>query len=545
MEEFDYIIIGAGSAGCVLANRLTDDGANSVCILEAGPPDWNPFIHIPAGFMRTLVNPKVNWLYEASPSEWTAGRVVAVPRGKTLGGSSSINGHVYNRGQRMDFDSWAQLGNSGWGYSDVLPYFKRCEQKIGEGDELYRGRNGNLKITDLDWRHPLCDAFIKGANSLGIPTNTDYNGASQEGVSYVQRTTHKRLRVSSAKAFLNPAKSRKNLTVYTESQVTRILFEERRAFGVELKKGGPRGQTGKIYARKEIILSGGAINSPQLLQLSGIGSTNLLKELGIPVVHNLPGVGENLRDHYAPRFTARVKNIDTINEKARGAKLWWEVAKYFLGGNSIVNLSPTLVYCFWHSDENVKNKDLQLTFTPASYKEGVQSQLDDQPGFTIASWQQRPESKGFVRAKTANPFEAPEIQPNYLQEEGDRTVLLAGMKLARNLMRTEALKPYFDYEQYPGEGVKTDEELLQVAKERGTTTFHVMGTCRMGPETDPLSVVDESLCVRGIEGLRVIDASIMPNMLSANLNAAVMMIAEKGADMILGKEPLEPILMND
>ncbi|MEC9100282.1 MAG: GMC family oxidoreductase N-terminal domain-containing protein [Pseudomonadota bacterium] len=545
MEEFDYIIIGAGSAGCVLANRLTADGANSVCILEAGPPDWNPFIHIPAGFMRTLVNPKVNWLYEASPSEWTAGRVVAVPRGKTLGGSSSINGHVYNRGQRMDFDSWAQLGNSGWGYSDVLPYFKRCEQKIGEGDELYRGRNGNLKITDLDWRHPLCDAFIKGANSLGIPTNTDYNGASQEGVSYVQRTTHKRLRVSSAKAFLNPAKSRKNLTVYTESQVTRILFEERRAFGVELKKGGPRGQTGKIYARKEIILSGGAINSPQLLQLSGIGSTNLLKELGIPVVHNLPGVGENLRDHYAPRFTARVKNIDTINEKARGPKLWWEVAKYFLGGNSIVNLSPTLVYCFWHSDENVKNKDLQLTFTPASYKEGVQSQLDDQPGFTIASWQQRPESKGFVRAKTANPFEAPEIQPNYLQEEGDRRVLLAGMKLARNLMRTEALKPYFDYEQYPGEGVKTDEELLQVAKERGTTTFHVMGTCRMGPETDPLSVVDESLCVRGIEGLRVIDASIMPNMLSANLNAAVMMIAEKGADMILGKEPLEPILMND
>ena len=545
MEEFDYIIIGAGSAGCVLANRLTDDGANSVCILEAGPPDWNPFIHIPAGFMRTLVNPKVNWLYEASPSEWTAGRVVAVPRGKTLGGSSSINGHVYNRGQRMDFDSWAQLGNSGWGYSDVLPYFKRCEQKIGEGDELYRGRNGNLKITDLDWRHPLCDAFIKGANSLGIPTNTDYNGASQEGVSYVQRTTHKRLRVSSAKAFLNPAKSRKNLTVYTESQVTRILFEERRAFGVELKKGGPRGQTGKIYARKEIILSGGAINSPQLLQLSGIGSTNLLKELGIPVVHNLPGVGENLRDHYAPRFTARVKNIDTINEKARGPKLWWEVAKYFLGGNSIVNLSPTLVYCFWHSDENVKNKDLQLTFTPASYKEGVQSQLDDQPGFTIASWQQRPESNGFVRAKTANPFEAPEIQPNYLQEEGDRTVLLAGMKLARNLMRTEALKPYFDYEQYPGECVKTDEELLQVAKERGTTTFHVMGTCRMGPETDPLSVVDESLCVRGIEGLRVIDASIMPNMLSANLNAAVMMIAEKGADMILGKEPLEPILMND
>ena len=545
MEQFDYIIIGAGSAGCVLANRLTADGRFSVCILEAGPSDWDPFIHIPAGFMKTLVNPKINWLYEATPSEWTGGRVVAVPRGKTLGGSSSINGHVYNRGQRMDFDSWAQLGNSGWGYSDVLPYFKRCEEKIGEGDELYRGKNGNLKITDLEWRHPLCDAFIKGANSIGIPTNTDYNGANQEGVSYVQRTTYKRRRVSSARAFLNPAKSRKNLTVYTNAHVTRILFEARRAIGVELKRGDSSGQTQRISAKREVILSGGAINSPQVLQLSGIGPANLLNDLEIPLVHDLPGVGENLRDHYAPRFTARVKNIDTINEKARGPRLWWEVAKYLLGGNSIVNLSPTLVYCFWHSDENVRNKDLQLTFTPASYKEGVQSELDDQPGFTIASWQQRPDSRGYVRARTSNPFEAPEIQPNYLKEESDRTVLLAGMKLARKLMKTDALKPYFDYEQYPGEKVQSDDELLQVAKERGTTTFHVMGTCRMGPASDPSAVVDDNLCVKGIEGLRVIDASIMPNMLSANLNAAVMMIAEKGSDLILGKTPLEPIVIND
>ena len=240
-----------------------------------------------------------------------------------------------------------------------------------------------------------------------------------------------------------------------------------------------------------------------------------------------------------------MKNIDTINEKAQGPRLWWEVAKYLLGGNSIVNLSPTLVYCFWHSDENVRNKDLQLTFTPASYKEGVQSELDDQPGFTIASWQQRPDSRGYVRARTSNPFEAPEIQPNYLKEESDRTVLLAGMKLARKLMKTDALKPYFDYEQYPGEKVQSDDELLQVAKERGTTTFHVMGTCRMGPASDPSAVVDDNLCVRGIEGLRVIDASIMPNMLSANLNAAVMMIAEKGSDLILGKTPLEPIVIND
>ena len=287
MEQFDYIIIGAGSAGCVLANRLTADGRFSVCVLEAGPSDWDPFIHIPAGFMKTLVNPKINWLYEATPSEWTGGRVVAVPRGKTLGGSSSINGHVYNRGQRMDFDSWAQLGNSGWGYSDVLPYFKRCEEKIGEGDELYRGKSGNLKITDLEWRHPLCDAFIKGANSIGIPTNTDYNGANQEGVSYVQRTTYKRRRVSSARAFLNPAKSRKNLTVYTNAHVTRILFEARRAIGVELKRGNSSGQTQRISAKKEVILSGGAINSPQVLQLSGIGPANLLNDLEIPLVHDL------------------------------------------------------------------------------------------------------------------------------------------------------------------------------------------------------------------------------------------------------------------
>jgi len=545
LPEFDYIIVGAGSAGCVLANRLTADGSNTVCLLEAGPPDWNPFIHIPAGFMKTLIDPKINWLYETNPTEWTGGRVISAPRGKTLGGSSSINGHVYNRGQKMDFDSWAQRGNRGWGYADVLPYFKRCERRIGDGKDLYRGRDGNLTINDLDWKHPLCDAFIKGANSLGIPTNHDYNGVEQEGVSYVQRTTHKGRRISSAKAFLNPAKSRSNLTVLTNSQATKVLLEGKRAVGVAFKKGGANGVLKEVRAGKEVILSGGAVNSPQLLQLSGVGPGHLLRDLGIEVVHDLPGVGENLKDHYAPRFTARAKNIDTINEKARGLKLWAEVAKYFAGRSSIVNLSPTLVYCFWHSNEAVRNHDLQLTFTPASYKEGVQSRLDDQPGFTVASWQQRPESKGFVKVKSVNPFEPPSIQPNYLEEEGDRTVLLAGMKLARRLMRTEPLEPYFDFEQYPGESVQTDDELLQVARERGTTTFHLMGTCRMGPESDKTSVVNDKLQVRGVDCLRVIDASIMPSMLSANLNAGAMMIAEKGSDMVLGKDPLEPIVVPD
>ena len=544
-NNFDYIIIGAGSAGCVLANRLTENGRNSVCVLEAGPRDWNPFIHIPAGFMKTLVNPNINWMYETTATEWTSNRAIAVPRGKTLGGSSSINGHVYNRGQKMDFDTWSQKGNKGWGYADVLPYFKRCEQKIGVGEEIYRGREGNLQINDLDWRDPLCDAFIEGANSIGIPSNADYNGAKQEGVSYVQRTTHKRRRVSAARAFLNPAKSRSNLTIITNALATKIILDGKRAVGVSYKKGLGDTQALELRANKEVILSGGAINSPQLLQLSGIGPADLLKTHGIEVQHELPGVGLNLRDHYAPRFTARAKNISTINEKARGPRLWGEIAKYFLGAKSIVTLSPTLVYCFWHSNESVKNHDLQLTFTPASYKEGVQSQLDDQPGFTIASWQQRPESLGFVKIKSDNPFEAPMIQPNYLEAEEDRKVLIAGMKLARRLMRTEPLAPYFEFEQYPGDHIQTDDELLQIARERGTTTFHVMGSCRMGPSSDPTSVVDEKLRVQGIDNLRVVDASIMPTMLSANLNAGAMMIGEKGADMILGKPALEPIIISD
>tara|TARA_B110000444_G_scaffold116734_1_gene109914 strand:+ start:1237 stop:2889 length:1653 start_codon:yes stop_codon:yes gene_type:complete len=544
-ETFDYIIVGAGSAGCVVANRLSENGKYSVCVLEAGPRDWNPFIHIPAGFMKTLINPKINWMYETTATDWTGNRVIAVPRGKTLGGSSSINGHVYNRGQKMDFDTWAQRGNNGWGYADVLPYFKRCENKIGAGEDNYRGKTGNLIINDLEWRDPLCDAFIRGANSIGIPLNSDYNGAKQEGVSYVQRTTHKRRRVSAARAFLNPARKRSNLEIITNAHVTKIILEKKRAVGVIFKKGFQSSTSLELRANKEVILSGGAINSPQLLQLSGIGPADLLKRYNVEVLHELPGVGQNLRDHYAPRFTARVKNISTINESGRGPRLWGEIAKYLIGAKSIVNLSPTLVYCFWHSNEAVKNHDLQLTFTPASYKEGVQSQLDDRPGFTVAAWQQRPESLGFVNIKSNDPFEAPIIQPNYLEAEEDRKVLIAGMKLARRLMRTEPLEPYFDFEQYPGDHIQTDDELLQIARERGTTTFHVMGSCRMGPSSDPTSVVNEKLGVHGIDGLRVIDASIMPTMLSANLNAGAMMIGEKGADMILGKPALEPIITHE
>lgn len=545
MDSFDYVIVGAGSAGCVLANRLSADPSVTVCLLEAGPPDYHPMIHIPAGFMKTLVDPSVNWLYESEPSYWTGGRAIAAPRGKTLGGSSSINGHIYNRGQRLDFDGWAQRGNRGWGYADVLPYFKRTERRIGEGDETFRGRDGNMAVTDIDWQHPLCDAFILGAVSLGIPHNKDYNGQIQEGVSYAQRTIHGGRRMSTARGYLRPAMKRKNLTVRTNAHATRILFEGKAATGIRYLEGGRHGIPTEVRARREVILSGGAVNSPQLLQLSGVGDPDLLRSLGIEVRHGLAGVGENLRDHYAPRFTARVKNSKSINELARGPRLWGEVFKYFTGQKSILGLSPTLVYCFWHSNEAARNSDLQFTFTPASYKHGVQSRLDDLPGMTIASWQQRPESIGHVRARSADPFEAPVIQPNYLADETDRQVLLAGMKLARRLLQTEPLLPYFDGELYPGPDVQTDDELLAAARERGTTTFHLMGTCRMGPDSDASAVVDEGLRVRGIDKLRVVDASIMPTMPSANLNASTMMIAERASDLILGRPAPEAAALHN
>ena len=543
-DNFDYIIVGAGSAGCVLANRLSANNKYSVCILEAGPPDWNPFIHIPAGFMKTLVNPNVNWLFKSEPSWGTDGRVIDIPRGKTLGGSSSINGMVFNRGQNLDFDVWAQKGNKGWSYSDLLPYFKKYEKRFGEFDDFYRGTQGELPITDLEYRDPLCEAFIKSAIEQGIPLNKDYNGELQEGVSYVQRTTRGRFRVSAAKAFLNPAKSRQNLQVITNAFVTKINFTNKTAIGVEYLKGGRRGNKVNLIANKEVILSSGVIKSPHILHMSGVGPAEDLKKIGIDVIHDLKGVGMNLRDHFAPRLTARAKNVETINEKSRGLKLLKEIGKYVMGKQSIVNLSPTLVYCFWHSNEEIRNHDLQMTFTPASYKEGVQSTLDTEPGFTVTAWQQRPESLGWVKSKTSDPFDAPLIQPNYLDAEEDKRVVVAGLKLSRRLMHSKALSHYFDYEVYPGIEKQSDEELLQVARERGTTTYHQMGTCRMGPQSDPTAVVDNNLNVYGLKNIRVIDASIMPTMLSANLHSGATLIGEKGSDLVLGNNPIEPTTLN-
>ncbi|MGC0388653.1 MULTISPECIES: GMC family oxidoreductase [Bradyrhizobium] len=544
MDRFDYVIVGAGSAGCVLANRLSEDPNTSVCVLEAGPRDWHPYIHLPAGFIKTFHMKSINWAYQQEPGPWTGGRSIYAPRGKTLGGSSSINGHIYNRGQRMDFDTWAQMGNRGWGYADVLPYFRRLEKRVGEGEALYRGRDGSLTVTTMDWRDPLCEAFMEGAVSLGISRNPDYNGKTQEGVSYCQRTINNGLRVSAATAFLKPAMKRPNVHVHTHAHATEIIFEGKRAVGVRYMKGGRGGHPVEVRANKEVILSGGSYNSPQLLQLSGIGSPDLLQQHGIAVRHALP-VGEGLQDHYAPRTVARVKDIKTINELRRGLSLWIEALKWATQRKGLLSLSPTMVYCFWHSGESAESSDLQLTFTPASYKEGVQGQLEDEPGMTVASWQQRPESRGYVRIRSSDPFAPPVIQTNYLDAELDRRVIVGGMKLARRLLKSAPLSPYYAYEDFPGPNVNTDDEFLHAATERGTTTFHPGCTCRMGPADSTWAVVDDHLRVHGLEGLRVIDASVMPRMISANLNASTMMIADRASDLIRGKQPMEAARIPD
>lgn len=544
MDRFDYVIIGAGSAGCVLTSRLSEDPNTSVCVLEAGPSDWHPYIHLPAGFIKTFHMKSINWAYQQEVGPYTGGRSIYAPRGKTLGGSSSINGHIYNRGQRMDFDTWAQMGNRGWGYADVLPYFKRLEKRVGEGDNTFRGRDGNLTVTTMDWRDPLCEAFMEGAVSLGIPRNPDYNGKIQEGVSYCQRTIDKGLRVSGSTAFLKPAMKRPNVHVQTHAHATEIIFEGKRAVGVRYTKRGKGGTPLEVRANKEVILSGGTYNSPQLLQLSGIGSPDLLGAHGIQVRHALP-VGEGLQDHYAPRTVARVKDIKTINELRRGFSLWIEALKWATARRGLLSLSPTMVYCFWHSGESADSSDLQLTFTPASYKEGVQGQLEDEPGMTVASWQQRPESRGYVRIRSSDPFAPPIIQTNYLDAELDRRVIVGGMKLARRLLKSAPLSPYYAYEDFPGPNINTDDEFLAAATERGTTTFHPGCTCRMGPADSTWAVVDDQLRVHGLEGLRVIDASVMPRMISANLNASTMMIADRASDLIRGKAPMEAARIPD
>lgn len=535
MDTFDYIVVGGGTSGCVVTNRLSEAGFK-VCVLEAGPKDINPMIHIPAGYIKNIYSKKLTWNFMSDPNPGTNNRSFSLPQGRVLGGSSSINGLNYVRGQAVDYDNWAAEGNPGWSYPEILPYFKRSERRIGNADEHYRGRDGELPITDLDWHHPVSDALIDAAVELGIPRNPDHNGAKQDGAGFFQRTIYKGFRHSSAKAFLSKAIKRGNVDVRTNCQATSIIFEGTKAVGIAYLTGGPGGVRQKVRASKEVILTAGALNTPKLLQLSGIGPADVLGRAGIGVFHELTGVGNNLRDHYAVRMVAKVRGSKTINDVAHGPALLGQIARWALGKPSILAVSPSLVHIFWKSEPSLTRPDLEFACAPASFREGVVGLLDKHPGLTLGIWQERPESLGTCHVKSADVFEPPAIQPNYLTHPTDQKALIGGMRLARRLFRSNALNPYIEAETSPSSALESDDELLDFARQKGTTVYHMIGTARMGPLSSPGTVVDSELRVHGLEGLRVCDASIMPSMPSANTNASTLMIAEKAADLILGRK---------
>jgi choline dehydrogenase-like flavoprotein len=525
--EFDYVIVGAGSAGCVLANRLTASGKHAVLLLEAGPKDTNPWIHVPLGYGRLFKEKAVNWMYQTEPEPGLNGRSVFQPRGKVLGGSSSINGLLYVRGQHEDYDRWRQHGNQGWGYDDVLPYFKKAEDQA-RGADGFHGVGGPLPVSD--WRHadPLSAAFVEAAVEAGIPGNPDFNGASQEGAGFFQTTTRGGRRASTAVAYLRPARSRRNLHVESSALAERILFDGRRAVAVAFRQAGAL-RTAR--ARKEILISGGAYNSPQLLQLSGVGPMGLLRHHGIAVVLDAPGVGHDLQDHMQVRVIMRCAQAvtlnDIVNNPARKVLAGLQYAALRTGP---LTIAAGTSGAFFKTNPRLATPDIQIHFLPFS-TDKMGEKLHAFSGFTASVCQLRPESRGSLRIRSADPAAPPEIRINYLASEVDRTAFVEGLKILRKILGAPALAPYTVEEVDPGAKVTSDEALLAFCRERGTTVYHPTSTCRMG--NDALAVVDQRLRVRGIEGLRVVDASVMPDLVSGNTNAPVIMIAEKAADMIL------------
>lgn len=525
-ETFDYVIVGAGSAGCVLANRLSENPAVKVALLEAGGRDVNPWIHVPAGYFRTIYNPSVTWQFGSGPEPHLNGRIVPWPRGRVLGGSSSINGLLYVRGQQRDFDTWRQLGNAGWSFEDVLPYFKRAEDQERGEDELH-GKGGPLGVSDVRMKNPLMEAYIAACISAGIPHTRDFNGPSQEGAGYYQLTNRNGRRCSTAVGYLNPARRRPNLKIITNAEAQSLVLQGKRVTGVRYTRGG-RQHT--VSARAEVLLSAGAIGSPQLMQVSGIGPAEVLRAAGVAVQHELAGVGRNLQDHFQVRFIYECSIKASLNDVWHSNVLKLKAGlEYASKREGILTIGAGVVGVFARSRPEIDVPDVQFHVMPLSAERPGQG-LHEFSGLTASTCQLRPESRGELKIVSPLATTKPSIVSNYLAEEIDRRATIDGMHLLRKVASQPAFARVMKAERFPGPDVTTDEGLMAYAREKGTTVFHPCGTCKMG--SDKSAVVDARLKVHGLEGLRVIDASIMPLMTSGNTNAPTIMIAEKAADMI-------------
>ncbi len=526
LGSFDYVIVGAGTAGCVLANRLSADPAVSVLLLEAGGKDSYPWIHIPVGYLYTQNNPRTDWCFKTEAEAGLGGRVLNYPRGRVLGGCSSINGMIYMRGQAADYDQWRQLGNRGWGWDDVLPYFKKSEDHVHGPDEMH-GAGGEWRVEEMRLRWEILDAFRDAAAEVGIPRTDDFNRGNNEGCGYFQVNQKRGVRWSTAKAFLRPARARPNLEVLTRAQATRIAFDGRRAAGLHVRRDG---RDAYASVKGELILAAGSIGSPQLLQLSGVGPDEPLQEAGIQPVHALEGVGANLQDHLQLRLIYKVQGTRTLNEQAsRLLARGWMGVEYFLFRRGPLTMAPSQLGAFARSDPARATPNLQYHIQPLSL-DRFGEPLHPFPAFTASVCNLRPESRGEVRIRSPEPGVPPAIRPNYLATEGDRMVAADAIRLTRRICAARALARFQPDELKPGAGFHSDQELAEAASVIGTTIFHPVGTCKMG--ADPGAVVDDRLRVHGLAGVRVVDASIMPTITSGNTNAPVIMIAEKAADMI-------------
>ena len=525
----DYVIVGAGSAGCVLANRLSADGKARVIVLEAGGRDWNPWIHIPVGYFKTIHNPNVDWCYKTEPDPGLNGRSIEWPRGKVLGGSSSLNGLLYVRGQPQDYDRWRQMGNAGWGWDDVLPLFKRAECNERGADDFH-GDQGPLSVSNMRIQRPITDAWVAAAQAAGYDFNPDYNGADQEGVGYFQLTSKNGRRCSAAVAYLKPARGRDNLRIVTHAQVDRITLDGKRATGVEYTDRS--GQVQVVDATREVILCGGSINSPQLLMLSGIGEAAQLADHGIKTVQDLVGVGKNMQDHLQARLVYKC-NEPTLNDEVSSLRGQARIGlKYLMFRSGPMTMAASLATGFMRSNDTVETPDIQFHVQPLS-AENPGKGADRFSAFTMSVCQLRPESRGEIRLGSANPRDYPKIIPRYLSTETDCRTMVAGVNIARTIARHAPLtsKISEEYRPNPSLDINDYEATLDWARSNTASIYHPTGTCKMGRSND--AVVDERLRVHGISGLRVADCSIMPEIVSGNTNAPAIMIGEKASDLIL------------